>query len=159
MPSGSSDLRIMWLVVTATGVDGTKIPVVLNRTTSAKVVDYSIAGASPDDAAILEADVPIGSRLYRTVLVNAAGRQSLFQYDAVKNSFDNRLDAAEVRKERYYLQVPANFSGKVELEAQLYYKGAPSSFTKRMQVPDVSPVLVASHKKQISIEAAHATNK
>lgn len=157
MPSGSSDLRFMWLVVTATTADGTPLPVSLQITKSRKGTDYSIAGASPDDGEILQGDVPVGSRLYRTVLVNAAGRQSLFQYDAVKNAFDNRLDAAEIRKEGYYLKLPADFSGKVTLEAKLFYRGAPSSFTKRMQVPDFSTVLVASQKKQVSVEAAHAS--
>ena len=160
MPSGSSDLRFMWLVVTATAADGSKIPLLLQQTaTSGNAVDYSIAGVSPDDAAILEDDVPTGSRLYRTVLVNVAGRQSLFMYDAVENVFDNRLGAAEVRKEGYDLKLPTGFSGMVTLEANLYYKGAPSSFTKRLQVPEFSEVLVASQKKQVSIEATRATNK
>lgn len=158
MPSGSSDLRFMWLAVAATSEDGTKIPVSLQHSAS-RNIDYSIAGASPDDATILKDDVPAGSRLYRTVLVNANGRQSLFQYDAVKNIFDNRLNATEVRKEGYYLKLPANFAGKVTVEANLYYRGAPSSFTKRMQVPDVAPVLVASQKKLISVDAADASKK
>lgn len=159
MPSGSSDLRFMWLVVTATAADGRKIPVSLHRSTSGSATDYSIAGASPDDAAILASDVPPGSRLYRTVLVNAAGRQSLFMYDAAENVFDNRLGAAETRKERYYLRIPAGFSGDVTIEADLYYKGAPGSFTKQMRVPDFGAVLVASRKKRISIEAARAADK
>lgn len=159
MPSGSSELRFMWLVVTATATDGTNIPVLLHTAPSGNANDYSIAGATPDDAAIFQDDVPEGSRLYRSVLVNAAGRQSLFQYDAVKTVFDNRLGAAEVRKEGYYLTPPANFSGRVTLEAHLYYRGAPSSFTKRMQVADFSPVLVASQKKQISVEAVDAPKK
>jgi hypothetical protein len=155
MPSGSSDLRFMWLVVTATGDDGTKISF-WHRPKTATGIDYSLAGSSPDDAAILGKDVPTGSRLYRNVLVNADGRQSLYQSDAVKSVFDNRLAAKELRKETYYLKPPTKFSGKVTLTANLYYKGAPSSFTKRMQVPDFTPVLVASHTKHISVEAAHA---
>ncbi len=159
MPSGSSDLRFMWLVVTATSVDGTKIPVMFQSPSSRKRIDYSVAGASPDDASILQGDVPVGSRLYRTVLVNAAGRQSLSQYDAVKSAFDNRLNAEEIRKEGYYLKLPAGFSGKVALEARLFYKGAPSSFTKKMKLPDSNPVQIASQKKQISIEAPHASKE
>lgn len=159
MPSGSSDLRFMWLVVTAATSDGTKVPVFLATSTSGDVTDYSIAGASPDDAAIIQADVPAGSRLYRAVLLNTAKRQSLFRHDAVRNAFDNRLEAAEVRNERYYLKLPPGFSGKVTVEAHLYYRGAPSSFAKRMQVPDFTPVLVASRKKQISVEASHAAKK
>jgi hypothetical protein len=159
MPTGSSDLRLMWLIVTATAADGTNIPVVTSITKTNGKTDFSIAGASPDDAAILQNDVPAGSRLYRTVQVDSSGRQSLFQYDAVKNIFDSRLEASEVRKEAYYLKPPANYSGNVTLEARLYYRGAPSSFTKRMQVPDFTPVLVASQKKQILIESPVASNK
>ncbi len=159
MPTGSSDLRFMWLVVTATATDGTRIPAYVQRSTAANVVDYSISGGSPDDAEVLQDDVPDGSRLYRTVLLNAVGRQSLYQYDAINNAFDNRLKAEEVRKEGYYLKIPATFSGMVTLEARLYYKGAPNSFTKRLLVPDVHAVLVASQKKQILIEAANTPNE
>lgn len=159
MPSGSSDLRFMWLVVTATADGGVKIPVQPLARPTGSVDDYSIAGAAADDAVILQDDVPAGSRLYRTVLVNAAGRQSLFQYDAVKNVFDNRLESEEVRQEGYYLKLPARFAGKVMLEARLYYRAAPSSFAKRIQVTDVSPVLVATQKKQITVEAAQEAKK
>lgn len=152
MPTGSSDIRFMWLEVTATATDGTIIPLLTSNLKSNGKSDYSIAGASPDDAAVLQDDVPTGSRLYRTVQIDAAGRQALNQYDAVKNVFDNRLNAAEVRKEAYYLKLPADFSGNVTLTSHLYYRAAPSSFTKRMQVPDFSPVLVAFHKRNIYIE-------
>lgn len=156
MPSGSSDLRFMWLVVNAKSADGRAIPVELVAESAQTVNDYSVAGGSKDDAAILQNDVPAGSRLYRTVLVNASGRQSLYQYDAVKNVFDNRLNAAEIRKEQYSLKLPAGYSGKVRIEAHLYYRAAPSSFTRRMQIEDFSPALVASQKKVITIEKPHA---
>lgn len=156
MPSGSSDLRFMWLTVTATAPDGKTLPVTLQMQNS-KDVDYSIAGSSPDDAAILVNDVPAGSRLYRSVLVNDAGRQSLFQHNAVKNIFDNRLEAEELRKEGYYMMLPPGFSGKVTLEARLYYKGFPSSFAHRMDIPDSPPVLVTHQKKLVSVEASHVS--
>lgn len=156
MPSGSSELRFMWLVVTATAADGARIPAALNISTTGNISDYSIAGASPDDAAILEDDVPPGSRLYRTVLVDADERQTLFQYGGVKIAFDNRLDATEVRTEKYYISLPPGFSGNVVLEASLYYRSAPSSFSKRIKAPDFSPVLVASSKKTIMINAINA---
>jgi hypothetical protein len=159
MPSGSSDLRFMWVVVTATAEDGTSFPVFINNPRIKKGSDFSIAGGSRDDAVILRDDVPPGSRLYRTVLVNSAGRQSLFQYDAVKSAFDNRLNAAEVRKEGYYFKLPPQFSGKITLEASLYYKGAPSSFTRRMQLPDSETVLVAIQQRTITVETPNAKKK
>jgi hypothetical protein len=158
MPSGSSDLRFMWLVVTATAEDGTNFKVSINNPKIKKGSDFSIAGASKDDAIILGEDVPQGSRLYRSVLVNSSGRQSLFQYDAVKNIFDNRLNAGESRKEGYYFKVPTKYSGKVTLEASLYYKGSPSSFSQRMQVPESKDVLVATQRKVISVEASRESN-
>ena len=159
IPSGSSDLRFMWVVVTATAEDGTSFPVFINNPRIKKGSDFSIAGGSRDDAVILRDDVPLGSRLYRTVLVNSAGRQSLFQYDAVKSAFDNRLNAAEVRKEGYYFKLPPQFSGKITLEASLYYKGAPSSFTKRMQLPDSETVLVATQQRTITVETPNAKKR
>lgn len=151
MPSGSSDLRFMWLSVTATGDDGTRYPVIILPTGRSVVPDYSVAGASPDDSDILGKDVPPGSRLYRSVFVDAKGRQSLFHYDAEKHVFDNRLKAAEIRSEVYELNVPANFSGHITLTATLSYQGAPSSFTRHVEVTDFKPVVIASQKKKISL--------
>lgn len=154
MPSGSSDLRFMWLVVTATAEDGTKIPVSVLRTKAKKGIDYAIAGESPDDTVILKSDVPKGSRVYRSVLVNASGRQSLFQAGKYRAVFDNRLSADEIRIEEYYLKAPDGFSGKVTLEARLFYKGAPSAYTRSMQVPEKASVQISSQKKQITVVSA-----
>jgi hypothetical protein len=157
MPSGSSDLRFMWLTVTATADDGSLIPVLLRPTKQNAVTDYAIAGSSPDDAEILGVDVPPGSRLYRSVFTDAKGQQSLFHYDADKHIFDNRLNAAEIRTEEYELQIPPDFSGHITLSAALFYQAAPSSFTRHMQVPDFKPVVVTTRKKQISLVADSVT--
>lgn len=159
MPSGSTGIRYMWLEVSATTSERTKIPVFLNTSTSGTTSDYATVGATPEDAVILKNDVPAGVRIYRSVFVDATGRQTLTQYDAVDLAFDNRLGATEVRSEDYHLQLPAHFSGTILLEANLYYMGAPSSFTQRMQVTDFSPVLVSSQKKQLKIEAPYARGK
>lgn len=155
MPSGSSDLRFMWLVVTATTADGKQLPVALDGPPAGKAANYAVAGASPADAEILQNDVPPGVRLYRSVLVDAEGQQSLYQPDSVRHIFDNRLNAAEVRKEGYLMSVPTGFSGKVLLEASLYYKGSPGSFTRHLLLPDSATVKVASGKKQIIISPYH----
>ena len=156
MPSGSSDLRFMWLTVTAATDDGTSIPVTVSPVKRNGLADYSIAGGAPDDAEILGADVPAGSRMYRSVFVDAKGKQSLFHYDAVKNIFDNRLNAAEVRQEIYQLQIPPGFSGHINLLATLTYMGAPSSFTRHVLVPAFNPVIITSEKKIVSVTAASA---
>jgi hypothetical protein len=151
MPSGSSDLRFIWLSVTATDDDGRQFPVVPLPLKRKGMADYSIAGASPDDAAILGDDVPQGSRIYRSVFVDAEGHQTLFNYNSVKNIFDNRLNSAEVRHEIYELRVPPGFSGHVTLSANLFYRGNPSSFAKREDVPDFKPVAISSKQKKISV--------
>jgi hypothetical protein len=151
MPTGSSDLRFMWLVVTATTADGTTIPVSLHREKTGSGIDFSISGEAPDDAKLFTGDVPKGARLYRAVLVNSSGRQSLFQPEKLRIVFDNRLSADEIRKEGYYLKLPNSYSGKITLEAHLFYKGAPSEYTRSMQIPDLPPVKIASHKKQVTI--------
>jgi hypothetical protein len=157
MPSGSSDLRFMWLSVTAKAEDGTQFPVTLLPKIRRGAVDYSVAGASPDDSEVLGNDVPLGSRLYRSVFVDAKGHQSLFHYDAVKNVFDNRLNAGEIRSEAFEIKLPKGFAGHITLSASLSYLAAPSSYAKHLDVPDFKPVTVASHKKIISLVANSAT--
>lgn len=151
MPTGSSDLRFMWLTVTATAADGTRFPVSLRTDSSAGMADYSVAGASSDDATVLGTDVPHGVRIYRSVFVDAKGRQSLFHYDSVKKVFDNRLNAAEVRREMYEAQLPEEFSGQITLTATLNYLAAPRSFTTRLNVPDFKPVVISSAEKKITL--------
>jgi len=152
MPTGSSDLRFLWLTVTAVADDGTKFPVVLHSAKISGRPDYSVVGASPDDASVLGTDVPAGSRIYRTVFADANGRQSLFQYDSVRNIFDNRLNAAEIRNEMYDIQLPKGFAGHITLSATLSYLAAPSSFTRRQNVPGFKPVVIAICEKKISVE-------
>jgi hypothetical protein len=159
MPSGSSDLRFMWLSVTATADDGTRFPVIILPTGRSVVPDYSVAGASPDDARVLGNDVPPGSRLYRSVFVDVKGRQSLFHYDTEKHVFDNRLNPSEIRTEVYELNIPPSFSGHITLAAALSYRGAPSSFTRDVDVPEFKPVVVASQKKKISLVAPAAASR
>jgi hypothetical protein len=151
MPTGSSDLRFMWLVITATTADGTRIPVSIFRKNTRKGVDFSISGKSPGDTVIIKNDAPKGSRLYRSVFANTAGNQSLFQAENCMIVFDNRLNADEIRNEGYHLKLPDKYSGKVILEAHLYYKGAPSEFTRSMQVPEMTSVKIATQKKEITI--------
>lgn len=151
MPSGSSDLRFMWLTVTATADNGTAVPVGPLPAVRNGLVDYAVAGVSPDDAEILGSDVPPGSRLYRSVFTDKNGRQSLFQYDAEAHTFDNRLNAEEIRSEEYEIHLPPDFSGQITLSATLSYQVAPRSFTRRAQVANFAPVVIASHSKKISL--------
>lgn len=152
MPTGSSDLRFLWLTATASAADGTRFPVTLHSGKIAGMPDYSVAGASPEDATVLGTDVPPGSRIYRSVYVDANGRQSLFQYDSVKNVFDNRLNAAEIRNEMYDVTLPKGFTGQITLTATLKYLAAPSSFTRRQNVPDFMPVVIATCEKKVTVE-------
>ena len=150
IPSGSSALRFMWVTVTAMADNGTMFPVLLLNSKRNGATDYAVAGASPDDTAILGNDVPPGARIYRSVLVDAKGRQSLFYPDATRHVFDNRLKATEIRNEGYELQVPPNYSGQITLSATISYRIAPSSFATNAQVADFKPVVIASQQKKIS---------
>ncbi len=147
MPSGSSDLRIMWLEIWAIAKDGTALPVSpVQAIPPPATADYSLAGGSTDDAAILGSSVPTGSRLYRAVFVDGAGKQSLLNYDSVEKLFDNRLGPGEKRIEEYSLKLPASYAGEVTLQATLRYLAAPASFTGWLGVQAFEPVVISEAK-------------
>lgn len=150
MPSGSSDLRFMWLDVTATTDSGTPLPVHFVQQGRAETDStYAVAGASPVDAALLGTDVPPGRRLYRAVFADAQGQPSLFHFDTVSSVFDNRLKAGEHRTELVRLQLPKQYSGSITLTATLRYQGAPSSFTRELGVDSFPAVVIAAASRQL----------
>ncbi len=148
MPSGSKELRQMWLELVAfSGNKKISIPAV---TTGADT--YDVAGRGPFDREILGEDIPRGSRIYHAVFVDKAGKQTLSFYDAVKIIFDNRLNAAEIRKETFYFRIPTDFKGKLFLQANLNYLPYPSSLSKRFGLPKTGLFEVSSAKKEISLQ-------
>jgi hypothetical protein len=153
MPSGSADLRQLWLnLELSTGTRAQAIPA-----TSASVESFEtrdVVGSGPYDKEILRTDIPKGSRIYRALFVDSAGKPTLSSYDAVKVEFDNRLNAAEVRTETYGFSIPADAKDAIQLKATLNYLPYPSSFTSRFGLPKPDPVEVASAQKTVQVRHA-----
>ncbi len=148
MPSGSADLRQLWLELAAYK-DDEIIPIPALPATDET---YSVAGKGPFDEEILGQDIPKGSRVYRAIYVDKADRQTLSSYDAVKIVFDNRLNAGELRKEAYYFKVPQDVRGKITLKASLNYLPYPSSFSGRFGLPGPEPFKVTSSARELEIK-------
>lgn len=148
MPSGSADLRQMWLTLQVE-VGGRRIAIPAGSLRSA--VPYDVAGKGPFDQEILGQDIPAGSRIYRCIFVDENRRQTLSSYNAVRVIFDNRLDAGEIRHETYRVPIPQEARGTVTLHAGLNYLAYPSSFTARLGLPRPEPVEVASARIEIPV--------
>lgn len=149
MPTGSADLRLLWLEVAAKVGDRT-IP--LEAVASTEQGAYDVAGKGLFDREILNGDVPDGSRIYRSVFLDSAGRQSLSSYNVAKIAFDNRLNAGEVREETYRVKLPSGVSGKAVFEAHLKYLSYPSSFTGRYGLEKAEVFEIHSAKKSVMFQ-------
>jgi len=147
MPSGSADLRQIWLEFDAyDGVNKIPIPAL-----SVGADAYDVTGKGPSDQEILGEDIPIGTRLYRAILIDKENRQTLSSYNAVKIIFDNRLNAAEIRKETYTFKVPKDVKGKINLKANLNYLPYPSSFSRRFGLPKPESFTFTSISKELPL--------
>jgi hypothetical protein len=152
MPSGSAELRLLWIELKAYVGDET-IPITINELSDIKGQSpYDVSGKGALDYEILKGDVPEGNRIYRAILVDKSGKQTLSSYDAVKIIFDNRLNAGEIRKETYSFKVPQDAKDRVFLSATLKYLPYPSFFTKRLGEPDPQSVEIASSEIDIAID-------
>jgi hypothetical protein len=147
MPTGSADLRLLWLTVTAR-VNGKPIAL---RAKSVESAPYDVAGQGKDDARFLGKDVPAGSRIYRAIFVDDQKRQTLSFYDAVAIPFDNRLAAAEKRVESYGLAIPKDARGPISIVARLSYLPYPSVFSRSMDLPRPQAVEVAVARQEIAL--------
>lgn len=154
MPSGSAELRFLWLELRAYSPGDRAmrtIPILVSADLEGED-RYGVFGGSEIDRDVSKDDVTEGSRIYRTILVDETGKQTLSSYNATKIIFDNRLSAAEIRKEAYHFRVPENAKGRLLLFADLYYFPYPGSFAKRLGLPKADGVVIASTKKVISLE-------
>jgi hypothetical protein len=147
MPSGSADLRLLWLDVEA-DIRGERrvVPAVPGERTGA----LDVAGMMQLDDDLLGDDVPRGSRIYRAVFVDRDGRPTLASYDATGVAFDNRLEAGEIRTERYRVAIPRR-SPSVQLTARLYYLAYPGSFAAKLGLARAIPVEVAAATMTLSL--------
>jgi hypothetical protein len=145
MPSGSIQLRQLWLEVAAYDGDE-KIPI---PAISMRDDRYDVTGNGPFDQEILGEDIPRGTRIYRAIVVDNTDRQTLSTYNAVKVLFDNRLKAAELREETYYLKVPEYVKDQIILRADLNYLPYPSSFSRRFGLPNGESWKITSASKTL----------
>ena len=123
MPSGSADLRLLFLELKAFIKDrAIDIPARSNIGTDG----YDVTGKGAFDSEILADDIPKGRRIYRTIFVDNAGKQTLSSYNAEKIVFDNRLNASEIRKENYQFRIPEKIKGELPIVAKLYYLPYPA---------------------------------
>jgi len=142
-PTGSTDLRLLWLEVVARSGDRVlQIPV--------NGSGEGVAGSSGADARILGKDVPAGSRIYRAIFIDAKGKQTLESWDAVKVGFDNRLPAGGAVKEDFVFDLPKDLSGPLRIEAKLRYLAYPSSFASLMDLAAPAPVDVAKSSLELT---------
>ncbi len=148
MPSGSAELRLLYLDLNAYSGNKTVSVPAATRTTGM----YDVAGKGRFDDSVLGSGFPAGRRIYRAVCIDKSGRQTLSSYDAVKIVFDNRLNAAEVRKETYRFKIPEDAKGILSLTARLYYLSYPAAFAGRLGLPEAEAVEIASVKKDIVIK-------
>ena len=148
MPSGSADLRQLWLELEACNGD----MIISVPALSLGVDTYDVTGKGPFDQEILGEDIPKGTRIYRAIFVDKAGIQTLSSYNAVRIAFDNRLNASELRLETYYFKVPKDFKGKLTLRASLNYLPYPSSFSRRFDLPKPESFKISSITKEIPLK-------
>lgn len=146
MPTGSTDLRLLWLeVVLHTEKGDIHIPAT-NHDTSL----YDVVGAASTDHTFLGKDIPTGARIYRTIFGGADKKPVFSALDATSILYDNRLKPSELRLEQYVLTLPANLTGPVRLEARLMYLRYPSAMAVRLGVPPAQPAILAAAEKNLT---------
>jgi hypothetical protein len=148
MPSGSADLRLLWIEVTVhVGDDPIWKPAVIQEPEALDESSvYSLAGRGNFDSILLGPEIPKGSRIYRAVFIDGSGQATLDSYNAVAKLFDNRLKAAEKRTESYRFSLPEGAKGDITIKATLKYLPYSSTFTSRFGLPLPEPVIVAQRE-------------
>ncbi len=148
MPSGSPELRLLWLEVRVHyGRRILSIPATPDKESEG----CDVSGHRLCEGEDLNDEIPTGSRLYRAIYLDSTGKRTLSSYRAAKTKFDNRLDAGEIRKERYRFEIPEDAEGTLSLVAKLHYLSYPRSFAKSLGVPSVEPVEIAAANKELGI--------
>ena len=148
MPSGSADLRLLWIeVLVRIGDDPIGQPAaILESEALVESYRYALAGLGEFDSILLGPEIPKGSRIYRAVFVDGAGQATLDSYNAVAKLFDNRLKAEEKRKEFYRFMIPEGAKGDIRIQATLKYLPYSSTFTNRFGLPSPQEVIVAQRE-------------
>lgn len=150
IPTGSTDLRLVWLELSLeTPGGGVPIPAV----SAAVETPFDVAGRGAFDAQIIGSDVPAGSRIYRSVFLDATGVQTVASYKATRVAFDNRLKAEEVREERYTFKVPGDAREPLAFTARVRYLPYPGSFARALAIAPAATQLLAETGKFLVISS------
>jgi len=144
MPTGSAELRLLWVELKAV-YGGVAIPVALADEADDKDIRKY-------NNKVMGNDIPEGSRIYRAILLDENGGQTFNSYDAVKVLYDNRLNASEVREERYRIKIPQGASGSIDISTTLYYLSYPDSFARRLDIAEAEVIKIASEYVMLSIK-------
>jgi hypothetical protein len=145
-PTGSAELRLVWLELTATA-DGKTFPV---PATVRALGGHGRAGDGEEDARWLRDDVPSGSRMYREVLLDGRRRQTFSPWEAVSIAWDNRLKPGELREEAYTVTFPRG-AVKARLDARLVYAAYPSAFADALQVPRAKAIQISAASAELEL--------
>jgi hypothetical protein len=148
LPTGSADLRLLWLEVVAR-IGGRTIPLAADNRARGT---WGAVGENSDDALVIGGDIPIGSRLYRAVYFDKRNRQTLASFDATSIAFDNRLQAGEKRAEGYTFDVPRDATGAMQVEARLRYRSFPTSLAKELEVAPPETIDVARAEAEVALD-------
>lgn len=149
LPTGSADLRLLWLEVTAK-VSGREVPIAASNRARGT---WGAVGENSEDALIIGGDVPVGARLYRAVYFDRRNKQTLASFDATSIAFDNRLRPGEKRLEGYTFEIPRDAAGTLEVEARLRYRSFPTSLARDLDVEPPATVDVARASTRIALDA------
>jgi hypothetical protein len=148
MPSGSPELRLLWLEVR---VHLGRQIVFIPATPAKESERCDVYGHRLCEGEVLKDKIPSGSRVYRALFNDSTGKRTLSSYLAAKTRLDNRLNAGEIRKEKYEFEVPEDAEGNLSLVAKLYYLSYPRSFAESLGVPPAEPVEIAEAMKELVI--------
>ncbi len=161
MPSGSADLRLLWMEVTVRIGDEPigRPAVIVDPESLDESSTYSLAGRGRFDSFLLGTEIPKGSRIYRAIFIDSAGQATLDSYNAVAKVFDNRLKAAEKRKESYRFTIPEGAKGEITIKATLKYLPYSSTFTSRFGLPLPEPVVVAQREIRLGAQERYPANR
>lgn len=145
IPTGSVELRAVWLEVRVATSDDDPGVVLKARSLQLAGAPLDVVGGSELERQLLREDAPAGSRVYRAVFLDEKGLPTLTNYEARKLLFDNRLGAAEVRREVYDYVVPERLEEDNDLHvtATLMYLRYPSLFAEGIDVEFAEPVQIA----------------
>lgn len=142
VPTGSIDLRILWLEVTMhTENTMFTVPAVRRHHSG-----YDVVGETPYDSALFSS-IPKGARVYRAVFGDKGGVPVASVFDASQSLFDNRLKALEVRKEQYLIVIPNQLQKPIRIEARLMYLLYPATLASTLGVTPAHPVVISRAEK------------